>query len=153
MSVYSNQKSVIHSNLYAPHAIETVIRSVDGQHRSACIRFGHATVALEHDHLRPDLVVDLRPLVQHFLDVFLCVCVCNEEETMKSDDILIKFSNPTRLHHCTTARECTRESSWRHLGGDGGQPQRVSSRALTSHVHRHDICGRPMRASYNACNV
>lgn len=60
-----------------PHAVETVIRIVDCQDWRAGIGFGHTPVALEHDDFGPDLVVDLIPFVEHFLNVFLfVVCVC-----------------------------------------------------------------------------
>lgn len=57
---------------YLPHAVEAIVGAVDGQHRSTCVCLGHAAIALEDDYFGPDLVVDLRPFVQHFLYVFLC---------------------------------------------------------------------------------
>lgn len=54
-----------------PHPVEAVVRAVDGEHRGPGVRLGHPAVPLEHNHLCPDLVVDLCPFVQHFLDVFL----------------------------------------------------------------------------------
>lgn len=58
--------------MYLPHAVEAIVGAVDGQHRSTCVCLGHAAIALEDDYFGPDLVVDLRPFVQHFLYVFLC---------------------------------------------------------------------------------
>jgi len=59
------------ANCYSPHAIEAIVGSINGQHRGACVRLGHAAIPLEDDHFGPDLVVDLGPFVQHFLNVFL----------------------------------------------------------------------------------
>jgi len=59
------------ANCYSPHAVEAIVGSINGQHRGACVRLGHAAIPLEDDHFGPDLVVDLGPFVQHFLNVFL----------------------------------------------------------------------------------
>lgn len=55
----------------SPHAIETVIRTVDCQHWNSRVCFRDASVALKDDDFRPNLIVDLRPLVQDFLNVLL----------------------------------------------------------------------------------
>lgn len=59
------------ANCYSPHAVEAIVGSINGQHWGACVRFGHATIPLEDDHFGPDLVVNLGPFVQHFLNVLL----------------------------------------------------------------------------------
>ena len=54
-----------------PKSVESVVGAVDREHRRAGVRLGDSSVPLEDDDLRPDLVVDLVPLVQHFLYVVL----------------------------------------------------------------------------------
>lgn len=55
----------------SPHSIKSVFGAVYCQHWRSGIGFCYATIALKHDHFRPDLIVDLLPFVQHLLDVFL----------------------------------------------------------------------------------
>ena len=54
-----------------PKAVEAVVGAVDGEDGGARVGLGHAPVALQHDDLGPDLVVDRLPFVQHLLDVVL----------------------------------------------------------------------------------
>lgn len=54
-----------------PHAVEAIVGAINGQHRSTCVCLRHAPIPLEDDHFGPDLVIDLGPLVQDFLNVFL----------------------------------------------------------------------------------
>lgn len=68
------------NSLILPHPIKAVVGAVDCQHWSACIGLGDAPVPLEDDDFRPDLVIDLRPLIQHFLNVLL---LCPHEHKQK----------------------------------------------------------------------
>lgn len=52
-------------------AVEAVIRAVDGEDWCACVSFGNASVSLEDNDFGPDLVVNLFPLHEHFLNVVL----------------------------------------------------------------------------------
>lgn len=54
-----------------PVAVEAVVGTVDGEDRGAGVGFGHASVPLEDDDFGPDLVVDLFPFHEHFLNVIL----------------------------------------------------------------------------------
>jgi hypothetical protein len=54
-----------------PHAIETIVGSIDCKNWDASVSFCHATISLEDNYFRPNFIVNLRPLVQHFLNVFL----------------------------------------------------------------------------------
>lgn len=56
---------------WLPESVETIIASVDLNWDSPSIRLGHAAIAFHDDELGPDLVVDLMPFVQNFLDVVL----------------------------------------------------------------------------------
>lgn len=55
----------------SPHPVEPVVGAVYREHRRTRIRLRDAPVPFENDHFGPDLVVDLRPFVEDFLDVFL----------------------------------------------------------------------------------
>ena len=55
----------------SPESVESVVGAVDGEDGGARVGLGHAPVALQHDDLGPDLVVDRLPFVQHLLDVVL----------------------------------------------------------------------------------
>ena len=59
------------SQQHLPHAVKTVVGAIDCQNRNASVCFCHSAISLEDDYFRPDLIVDLRPFVQHFLNVFL----------------------------------------------------------------------------------
>lgn len=54
-----------------PVSIESFVGPVNRQYRSSGVSFSHPTVSLEHDNFGPNLVVDLRPLIQYFLNVIL----------------------------------------------------------------------------------
>ena len=54
-----------------PEPVEAVVRAVDGEHGRPGVGLGHAAVALEHDDLGPDLIVDTLPLGEHLLYVVL----------------------------------------------------------------------------------
>ena len=62
---------LIHGDTRVPESVESVVRPVDCEHGSACVGLGHPPVALQHDHLGPDLVVDALPLAEDLLDVVL----------------------------------------------------------------------------------
>ena len=55
----------------SPKAVEAVVASVDLDGDGAGVGLCHAPVALHHDELGPDFVVDLVPFIQHLLDVVL----------------------------------------------------------------------------------
>lgn len=61
----------LYNIIHVPHAVKAIVGSVDSEHRGPRVRLRHASVPLEHYDLRPDLIVDLRPLVQDLLYVFL----------------------------------------------------------------------------------
>lgn len=63
--------AITEGGCHSPHAVEAIVGAINGQHRSPCVRLCHAPIPLENDHFGPDFVVDLGPLVQHFLNVFL----------------------------------------------------------------------------------
>ena len=54
-----------------PEPVEAVVRAVDGEHGRPGVGLGHAAVALEHDDLGPDFIVDTLPLGEHLLYVVL----------------------------------------------------------------------------------
>ena len=54
-----------------PEAVEAVVGAVDGEDGGAGVGLGHAPVALQHDDLGPDLVVDRVPLAEDLVDVVL----------------------------------------------------------------------------------
>ncbi len=54
-----------------PEAVESVIGAVDGQHGRSGVRFGHATIPLQHDEFGPNLIVDRLPFAHHLLYVVL----------------------------------------------------------------------------------
>lgn len=68
-AIFHTKKKINEKN--SPESIETVITSVDLDRDGSSVRFGHATVTLHDNQFSPDLVVDLVPLIQHFLDVVL----------------------------------------------------------------------------------
>lgn len=55
----------------SPEAVETVVGAVDCEHRGAGVRFCNPSVPFQDYHFGPNLVVDLVPFVQNFLDVVL----------------------------------------------------------------------------------
>lgn len=57
--------------MYVPHSIEALVGAVDGQYRCSSVRLSNSPVTLENDYFGPNLIIYLRPLVQHFLYVFL----------------------------------------------------------------------------------
>ena len=62
---------VIKSGDADPKSVESVIRAVDGQDRGPCVRLRYPPVPLEDNDLGPDLVIDVVPLGNDFLDVIL----------------------------------------------------------------------------------
>ena len=54
-----------------PEPVEAVVRAVDGEHGRPGVGLGHAAVALQHDDLGPNLIVDTLPFVENLLDVIL----------------------------------------------------------------------------------
>lgn len=54
-----------------PEAIESVVWAVDGEDRGPGVGLRHPAISLQHNHLCPNFVVDLVPLVQDLLDVIL----------------------------------------------------------------------------------
>ena len=58
----------IHSDL---EAIKAVFGAIDRKDGRPCVGFGHPSVPLENDHLCPDLVLDVVPLLKHLGNVVL----------------------------------------------------------------------------------
>lgn len=54
-----------------PETVEAVVAAVDGEYRCARVRLGHPPIPFQDYDFGPDLVVDLRPLVQHLLYMVL----------------------------------------------------------------------------------
>lgn len=54
-----------------PETIEAVVTAIHCEDGGPGVRLGDSPVTFQDDYFGPDLVVDLRPLVQHFLDVVL----------------------------------------------------------------------------------
>jgi hypothetical protein len=59
------------ANIHSPETVESIVRSIYRQHGRSGVRLGHSSVSLQDYHFGPYLVVDLSPLVQHFLYVIL----------------------------------------------------------------------------------
>ena len=54
-----------------PKSVETIVAAVDLDGNSAGVGLGYASVALHHDQLGPNLVINLVPFVQYLLNVIL----------------------------------------------------------------------------------
>lgn len=52
-------------------SVEAILRAIDGEDRSTCIRFGDSSIALHANQLCPYFVVNLFPLVENFQYVIL----------------------------------------------------------------------------------
>lgn len=57
--------------LLLPVSIESFVGPVHREYRRTSVGFGHSTVPFEHYNFGPNLVIDLRPFIQHFLNVIL----------------------------------------------------------------------------------
>ena len=59
----------IHSDL---ESIKAILGAIDSEDGRPCVGFGHPSVPLENDHLCPDLILDVVPLLENLRDVILC---------------------------------------------------------------------------------
>ena len=57
--------------MLSPEAVETGVAAVDCEHGGTDVSFGHSPVPLQDDDFGPDLVVNVLPFAQQFLDVVL----------------------------------------------------------------------------------
>lgn len=78
----------------SPETIKAVVAAVDCEYGSARVRFGYPPVPLQDYDFGPDLIVDLRPLVQHLLYMVLdqqnhCLLLEQCTSNKKNDYVII----------------------------------------------------------------
>jgi hypothetical protein len=64
-------KLTVTVSIRSPETVESIIRSIDREDRGSRVGFRDPAIPLQYNHFGPNLVVDLRPLVQNFLYVIL----------------------------------------------------------------------------------
>lgn len=65
----THQVTFVQCNL--PHSIEAIVTAVNREDWRSRISFCHTTISLKDDHFCPNFVINLSPLIQHFLNVLL----------------------------------------------------------------------------------
>lgn len=54
-----------------PHPIKSIVRSINREYWRPSVCLCDASISLKDNNLRPNFIINLRPFIQHFLDVFL----------------------------------------------------------------------------------